>query len=167
MASPLLPYANSAIVIASTGAVSTVDGRITATAGNRYLIKAFLKRQQSTGTESGGTKTPLRGQAGNILPGASGEYFLYRGYALQYATIPSTFILGATSEANLQYTKIQEQFAWMLPSQNGQLRFGDDRILNAQIQRSSGVFGGVGIDDIIYNEIGGVEIQVTGAELEN
>jgi hypothetical protein len=167
MSSPLLPYANSAIVIASTGAVSTVDGRITATAGNRYLIKAFLKRQQSTGTESGGTKTPLRGQAGNILPGASGEYFLYRGYALQYATIPSTFVLGTTSESNLQYTKIQEQFAWMLPGQNGQLRFGDDRILNAQIQRSSGVFGGVGIDDIIYNEIGGVEIQVTGAELEN
>ncbi len=167
MASPLLPYANSAIVIASTGAVSTVDGRITAVAGNRYLIKAFLKRQQSTGTESGGTKTPLRGQAGNILPGASGEYFLYRGYALQYATIPSTFVLGTTSESNLQYTKIQEQFAWMLPGQNGQLRFGDDRILNAQIQRSSGVFGGVGIDDIIYNEIGGVEIQVTGGELEN
>jgi hypothetical protein len=53
----------------------------------------------------------------------------------------------------------------MLPGQNGQLRFGDDRILNAQIQRSSGVFGGVGIDDIIYNEIGGVEIQVTGAEI--
>jgi hypothetical protein len=167
MASPLLPYANSAIVIASTGAVSTVDGRITATAGNRYLIKAFLKREQSTGTETGGTKTPLRGQSGNVLPGASGEYFLYRGYALQYATVPSTFILGTTSEANLQYTKIQEQFAWMLPGQNGQLRFGDDRILNAQIQRSSGVFGGVGIDDIIYNEIGGVQIQVTGAELEN
>ena len=167
MSSPLLPYANSAIVIASTGAVGTVDGRITATAGNRYLIKAFLKREQSTGTETGGTKTPLRGQAGNILPGASGEYFLYRGYALQYATIPSTFVLGTTSESNLQYTKIQEQFAWMLPGQNGQLRLGDDRILNAQIQRSSGVFGGVGIDDIIYNEIGGVQIQVTGAELEN
>ena len=167
MASPLLPYANSAIVIASTGAVSTVDGRITATAGNRYLIKAFLKREQSTGTETGGTKTPLRGQSGNTLPGASGEYFLYRGYALQYATIPSTFVLGTTSESNLQYTKIQEQFAWMLPGQNGQLRFGDDRILNAQIQRSSGVFGGVGIDDIIYSEIGGVEIQITGAELED
>jgi hypothetical protein len=166
MSSPLLPYANSAIVIASTGAVSTVDGRITATAGNRYLIKAFLKREQSTGTETGGTKTPLRSQSGTVLPGASGEYFLYRGYALQYATVPSTFVLGTTSEANLQYTKIQEQFAWMLPGQNGQLRFGNDRILNAQIQRSSGVFGGVGIDDIIYNEIGGVQIQVTGAELQ-
>ena len=167
MASPLLPYANSAIVISSTGAVSAVDGRITAVAGSRYLIKAFLKREQSTGTESGSTKTPLRGQAGTLLPGASGEYFLYRGYALQYATLSSNFVLGTTSETDLQYTDIQQQFTWMLPGQSGQLRFGDDRILNAQIQRSSGVFGGVGIDDIIYNEIGGVEIQVTGAELQN
>jgi hypothetical protein len=167
MASPLLPYANSAIVIASTGAVSNVDGRITAVAGSRYLIKAFLKREQSTGTESGGTKTPLRAQSGTVLPGASGEYFLYRGYALQYATIPSNFVLGTTSEANLTYTDIQQQFTWMLPGQNGQLRFGDDRILNAQIQRSSGVFGGQGIDEIIYSEIGGVQIQVTGAELQN
>jgi hypothetical protein len=167
MTSPLLPYANSAIVIASTGAVSNVDGRITAVAGSRYLIKAFLKREQSTGTESGGTKTPLRAQSGTVLPGASGEYFLYRGYALQYATIPSNFVLGTTSEANLTYTDIQQQFTWMLPGQNGQLRFGDDRILNAQIQRSSGVFGGQGIDEIIYSEIGGVQIQVTGAELQD
>ena len=167
MASPLLPYANSAIVIASTGAVSNVDGRITAAAGNRYLVKAFLKREQSTGTETGGTKTPLRGQVGNILPGASGEYFLYRGYALQYATVASNFVLGTSSETNLVYADIQQQFAWMLPGQNGQLRFGDDRILNAQIQRSSGVFGGQGIDEIIYSEIGGVQIQVTGGELQD
>jgi hypothetical protein len=167
MTSPLLPYANSAILIASSGAVTVVDGRLTAAAGNRYLIKAFLKREQSTGTETGGTKTPLRGQAGSVLPGASGEYFLYRGYALEYAIVPSTFALGTTSESNLQYSKIQEQFPWMLPGQNGQLRFGDDRILNAQIQRSSGVFGGLGIDEIIYSEIGGVQIQVTGGELEN
>ena len=84
---------------------------------------------------------------------------------MQYAIVPSAFVLGTTSESNLQYSRVQEQFSWMLPGQNGQLRFGDDRILNAQIQRSSGVFGGVGIDDIIYNEIGGVEIQVTGAEI--
>ena len=167
MASPLLPYANSAILIASSGIVSVTDGRISAAAGSYYLIKAFLKREQSTGTETGGTKTPLRGQVGTVLPGASGEYFLYRGYALQYAIVPSTFVLGTTSESNLQYNRIQEQFSWMLPGQNGQLRFGDDRILNAQMQRSSGVFGGRGIDDIIYNEIGGVQIQVTGGELEN
>ena len=37
----------------------------------------------------------------------------------------------------------------------------------AKIQRSSGVFGGQGIDQIIYGEMGGVEIQMTGAELQN
>ncbi len=167
MTSPLLPYANSAILIASSGIVDVTNGRITSTPGSYYLIKAFLKRQQSTGTETGGTKTPLRGQAGEILPGASGEYFLYRGYALQYAVVPSTFVLGTSSESNLSYEIVQEQFSWMLPGQNGQLRFGRDRILNAQIQRSSGVYGGIGIDDIIYSEIGGVEIQVTGGEVQN
>jgi len=167
MTSPLLPYANSAILIASSGIVDVTNGRITATPGTYYLVKAFLKRQQSTGTETGGTKAPLRGQAGAILPGASGEYFLYRGYALQYAIVPSTFVLGSSSESNLSYEIVQEQFSWMLPGQNGQLRFGRDRILNAQIQRSSGAYGGIGIDDIIYSEIGGVEIQVTGGEVQN
>lgn len=167
MTSPLLPYANSAILITSGGAVTVVDGRITAAVGNRYLIKAFLKREQSTNTETGGIKVPLRGKMGSVLPGAAGEYFLYRGYALEYAVVPSTFVLGTSSEANLQYEKIQQQFAWNLPGQEGQLRFGNDKIMTAQIQRSSGVFGGVGIDDIIYNEIGGVELQVTGGEVQN
>jgi hypothetical protein len=37
----------------------------------------------------------------------------------------------------------------------------------AKIQRSSGVFGGQGIDEIIYKEIAGVELQLTGTELQN
>jgi hypothetical protein len=37
----------------------------------------------------------------------------------------------------------------------------------AKIQRSSGVFGGTGIDEIVYREIGGVQIQITGGELQN
>jgi hypothetical protein len=167
MASPLLPYANSAILIESEGTVAVTDGRIAATAGTRYLIKAFLKREQSTGTETGGTKTPLRSQTGEMLPGGSGEFYLYRGYALQYATVPTTFVLGTSSESSLVYTTIQQQYKWMLPGQNVSLRFGRDRILNAQIERSSGTYGGIGIDNIIYSEIGGVEIQITGAELMN
>lgn len=167
MTSPLLPYANSAILIESEGSIAVTDGRIAAAAGTRYLIKAFLKREQSSGTETGGTKTPLRAQAGNVLPGGSGEFFLYRGYALQYAIVPATFVLGTSSESSLVYTTIQQQYKWMLPGQKASLRFGKDRILNAQIERSSGTYGGIGIDSIIYSEIGGVEIQVTGGELQN
>jgi hypothetical protein len=37
----------------------------------------------------------------------------------------------------------------------------------ARIQRSSGVFGGQGIDSIIYQQISGVEIQITGGEVQN
>ena len=37
----------------------------------------------------------------------------------------------------------------------------------AKIQRSSGQYGGQGIDQIIYKEIGGVEIQITGGEVQN
>lgn len=167
MVSPLLPYANSAILVESEGVVQVTNGRIAATAGARYLIKAFLKREQSSGTETGGTKTPLTSQSGEILPGGSGEHYLYRGYALQYTIVPAGFELGVSSESSLSYSTIQEQFKWMLPGQSGKLRFGKDRILNAQIERSSGTYGGIGIDDIIYNEIGGVEIQITGSELMN
>lgn len=167
MASPLLPYANSAILIESEGAIAVTDGRITTASGTRYLIRAFLKREQSDGTEAGGTKVPLRSQVGKVLPGGSGEFYLYRGYALQYAVVPPAFVLGSSSESSLAYATIQEQYNWMLPGQRASLRFGRDRILNAQIERSSGTYGGIGIDDIIYYEIGGVQIQVTGGELQN
>lgn len=167
MASPLLPYANSAILIESEGAIAVANGRIAAADGTRYLIKAFLKREQSDGVETGGTKTPLRGQSGKILPGGSGEFYLYRGYALQYAVVPPAFVLGSSPESSLAYTTIQQQYNWMLPGQKASLRFGRDRVLNAQIERSSGTYGGIGIDDIIYYEIGGVQIQITGGELQN
>jgi hypothetical protein len=165
MTSPLLPYANSAILIRSQGAVTVANGRISSAAGPYYLIKAFLKREQSTGTETGATKVPLRANSGDSMPGGSGEFFLYRGYALQYAVVPSTFILGSSSELGLVYQNISRQYNWMAPGQVGSLRFGDDRLMRAQIERSSGVYGGIGIDNIIYSEIGGVEIQVIGGEL--
>jgi hypothetical protein len=165
--SPLLPYANSSILVDSQGVSTVVNGRIVTEPGNRYLIKAFLKRQQSSDTETGATKMPTQFKEGRTLPGVSGEYYLYRGYALQYAIVPSGFIIGETSESSLAYSKIQQQFAWMLPGQTCQLRFGKERISRGEIQRSSGRFGGSGIDNIVYYEIGGVELQITGAELLN
>jgi hypothetical protein len=39
--------------------------------------------------------------------------------------------------------------------------------MQAIVQRSSGVFGGDGIDEIIYPAIGGVEIQLTGSDIQN
>jgi hypothetical protein len=167
MASPLLPYANSAILIESQGSVTVENGRIASASGPRYLIKAFLKREQSSGTDTGSTKIPLRSQVGDVLPGASGDSYLYSGYALQYAIVPPTFVLGTSNESGLAYQNIQEQFPWALPGQTAKMRFGNDPIMTAHLERSSGVYGGVGIDDIIYYEIGGVSIKLVGAEITN
>ncbi len=167
MASPLLPYANSRILIHSEGGVEVAGGRIEATAGPIYLIRAFLAREQSTGTETGGVKVPSKRERGVILPGGSGESFLYRGYALQYAVVSSTFVLGESSESGLLFNDIQQQLKWMLPGTGGLMKFGNDPVMTANIERSSGNYGGQGIDQIIYEEIGGVQIQLTGGDLQN
>jgi hypothetical protein len=39
--------------------------------------------------------------------------------------------------------------------------------MKANIERFSGVFGGTGIDQILYKELGGVQIQLTGAEVQD
>jgi hypothetical protein len=143
------------------------NGRAVAAVGTRYLVKAFLKRAQSTGTETGGVKVPLTGQRGQLLPGASGERYLYRGYALQYATVSSTFVLGSSSEDALTWTNIDSQPSWLKPASNSTCLIGNDPIFNGKIERSSGLFGGLGIDEIIYDEMGGIPLIVSGGELQN
>jgi hypothetical protein len=46
-------------------------------------------------------------------------------------------------------------------------QFGNDPQLISRVQRSSGIFGGIGIDEIIYKEIAGVQLQLTGGEVQN
>lgn len=167
MSSPLLPFANATMLIKTRSSVEVIDGRIVSAEGLFYLVKAFLKRAESKGTETGSTKIPLKTQAGSVLPGASGDSFLYRGYALEYAVAPSTFELGVNSDSGLKYSTIKSQYSWMLPGQMLQLKMGEERILNGLIERSTGVFGGGKIDKIIQKEIGGMAIQITGGELIN
>ena len=79
-----------------------------------------------------------------------------------------TFDLASSSEAGLVFTQVTTQYEWLATGTECQFRFGQDPIMPAaKIQRSSGQYGGQGIDQIIYKEIGGVEIQITGAELQN
>lgn len=168
MASPLLPYANSFVLVTGEGVVSVVDGRIEAVPGVRYLVKAFMSRAQYTGVSSGSKKIPLESQLdGRMMPGASGDQFYYRGYALQYATVPDTFNLESSSTNGLSYSTVNEQYSWLKPGISVQFKFGNDPILFGQIERSSGVYGGLGIDKIIYKEVVGVQLQITGGELQN
>lgn len=100
------------------------------------------------------------------MPGASGDSFYYRGYALQYATVTDQD-WETDPLTDFTWTQMSDQPDWMSTGQEVPFSFGDDPLLIATIQRSSGVFGGQGIDEIIYSEIQGVELQLTGAELQN
>jgi hypothetical protein len=168
MASPLLSIANSLILVTSQGVPTVTNGRITAAVGTKYLVNAYMKRAQYGGVSSGSKKVPLYSElGGNMMPGASGDQFYYRGYALQYGVVSSTFELGVTSTSGISWSTVTAQNKWLLPSIEVQFQFGNDPILRARVERSSGVFGGQGIDEIIYSEIGGVELQLTGNELQN
>jgi len=169
MASPLLPYENARVLVPNQGAVSLVGGRWVEAPGNYYLVKCFLKRSQYSGVSSGSKLVPIPSQLdGEMLPGASGDQFYYRGYALEWVEVPSNWDLETSDESALVFQQVVTQYTWLSTGTECQLRVGQDPIMPAaKIQRSSGVFGGQGIDEIIYQQIGGVELQLTGSELQN
>ena len=138
-------------------------------AGDSYLVKMFIKRAQYTGTTSGSKRLPLESQLnGEMLPGASGDSFYYRGYALEWAAVADTWDLELSDESGLSFQQVTTQYSWLVPDTECKFRFGQDPVMNtARIQRSSGVFGGEGIDAIVYKEIGGVQIQITGGEIQS
>ena len=167
--SPLLPYQNARLLVPSQGDVSIVNGRWEEAPGDYYLARLFVKRMQYAGVSSGSKLLPIPSQLdGEMLPGASGDQFYYRGYVLDFAVVPSDWDLVTSSESALTWTQAVTQYTWMATGTECQFRFGQDPILPAsKIQRSSGIFGGQGIDEIIYKEIGGVEVQITGGEIQN
>ena len=94
MASPLAPYINGRLLVPGQGAVTNVDGRWVEAAGDSYLVKVFIKRAQYSGVSSGSKPIPLASQLdGEMMPGASGDQFYYRGYALEWTNVPSTWDL--------------------------------------------------------------------------
>ena len=169
MASPLLAYQNGRLLVPDEGTVTQVNGRWVTSTANAYLVKLFIKRAQYNGVSSGSKQIALESQLnGEMLPGASGDQFYYRGYALEYVQVPGDWDLETSSEAGLTWAEVTTQFTWLATGTECSFRFGQDPIMPAaKIQRSSGVFGGQGIDEIIYNEIGGVQIQITGGEVQN
>ena len=149
--------------------MTVTDGRIMNNIDvTRILVACFLKRAQYSGVTTGSKKVPLESQLnGEMLPGASGDQFLYRGYALQYIKLNDTidWLLGYKNYNG--WSQVTKQYDFLKTGTQVEFKFGDDPILRGKIERSSGVYGGVGIDQIIYSEIGGVELQITGGELQN
>ncbi len=166
--SPLLPYQNARLLVPSQGDVSLVNGRWVEAAGDSYLVRLFVKRMQYAGVSSGSKLLPIPSQLdGEMMPGASGDQFYYRGYGLDYSLVSSDWDLSSSDESALTWDQVLTQYSWLATGTECEFRFGQDPIMPAsKIQRSSGIFGGQGIDQIIYKEIGGVEIQVTGGEVQ-
>ena len=164
MPSPLLAYYNGRIKATTQGTVSIVNGRPVATGGTSYVVKCYIKRMQYTGVTSGSKPLPLESQLeGRMLPGASGDQFYYRGFALQKAALGGADWLGDLS--GLTFTDITAQESFLLPGNEVEFKFGNDPEMFATVQRSSGQFGGDGIDEILYPALGGVEIQLTASEV--
>lgn len=168
MASPLAPYINSRVLAVAEGAVSLVNGRYQAAQGDTYLIRCFMKRAQYTGVSSGSKKIPLESQLdGEMMPGASGDQFYYRGYALEYSIVSQTWNPEVDDESLVVFVPVTSQLEVLLPNMEVRFFFGDEKETLSRVQRSTGVFGGQGIDQIIYSEIGGVELQLTAGEVQN
>lgn len=169
MASPLAPYINALVVFQGQGTVTISDGRLVAAAAPQYLVRAFLKRAQYSGVSSGSKKLPLESQLdGRMMPGASGDSFYYRGYALEFASEPAgTFDINDPDISGYTFAQVTGQYLWMSAGQEVDLLFGNEKPMIGKIERSDGTYGGQGIDTILYQEIGGVEIQITGGELQN
>lgn len=167
MSSPLLPFANALVRVQSKGAVTKVNGRLQEAAGAVYLYRCFLKRVQYTGVASGSVKQPLPSQLdGTMMPGASGDQFYYRGFYLQKATIASDFNWRG-SLSGVTWTDVTTDDAAIRPGTVVDFALGNTDTMKAEVQRNTGVFGGLGIDQILYDEIGGVQLQLTGAEIQN
>jgi len=167
MASPLLEYANARVLAVLDDDIEVVDGRLQATTSTEYVVICFMKRTQYTGVSSGGKRIPLESQlGGQMMPGASGDAFYYRGYALQYAEV-TTQDWQTDELSDFTWTTMTTQPTWMQPGREVSFKFGDDELMVGQIERSSGEYGGQGMDDILYAEIEGVQLQITGAEYLN
>lgn len=166
MASPLLEFANARVLLKAEGAISLIDGRFVAADGGSKLVACYMKRAQYSGVSSGSRKIPLDSQLdGRMMPGGQGDQFYYRGYALKFANVAGGFELG-DDETGLTWFPVVSQPDWMPPGVVVQFMFGNETFMDAAtVERSSGVYGGAGIDEIIYKEIGGLPLQITATEL--
>lgn len=167
--SPLKPYANAFVLAKSKRVATLSEGRWSYADGNGYLVRCFMKRQQYTGVSSGSKRIPIPSQLdGEMLPGASGDSYYYRGFALEFASVPSDYDFKTLNLTGLSFDIIDTQPYWLSTGTSVRFRFGEDKIMeDARVERSSGKFGGDGIDKIVYEQIGGVELQLTGGELQN
>jgi len=169
MTSPLLDYANGWLLTASRGVPSVVSGRVVASAGTYYLVHAYLKRQDSAGTSTGADYLPLQSGGGIELDGGSGQIYLYRGYALRYAVVSSSYDLNVLSLTGLTFVDFNFTATpqWMSAGTTGSHRQGNEKPCFYSMQSSTGKFGNDAIDELINVNIGGIPIVIRSGQVLN
>jgi hypothetical protein len=169
MTSPLLPYANGYLLIAQQGTPSVVQGRITQTPGTNYLVQCYLKRQDSAGTSTGADYMPLQSGSSNGLTGAGGQIYLYRGYALRYASVGSSYNLDTLSLSGLTFAEfnVTNVPSWLRAGIEARHRQGAEKSAYCIIETASGKFGNDAIDDLINENIGGIPLVIRSGQVLN
>lgn len=162
MTSPLLPYYNALLAVTSEGTPSIEDGRVITASGTTYVVQCYLTRQQSTGTSSGADYLPTQATPGDVLPGVSGVVYLYAGYALRYGE--GSLEALPTSWTELPGTEIP---SWLTTGIMCQHKQGNEQVKHCMIERTSGKYGNIGIDQIINQEIGGIPLLVRSGDVLN
>lgn len=163
---PLLELANSSIYISgSSNAPEVIDGRYVNTGnGYGYLISCYCTRTQAPSSSS---MLGVYRENGPKLMGVDVMKFLYRGYCLRYASVSSNFEHGISNETNLVYNDV---IGWsqfnniVLRNIKCSFRLGPQVINDSYIEIVGGVYGSVGIDQIIYQELRGIPITLRGTQ---
>ena len=165
MSSPLLPYANAYLLFSLDGAPTLVNGRYVATPEATYVVEAYLTRQDSTGVTTGADYIPTQVSPGDTLPGASGVVYLYRGYALRYASVEAGYDpSGAPQDTSLVWSDATN-VTWLKPGLTGLHAHGGEPLKRTKIERATGKYGGVAIDQIVRINISGVPIIIRSGDV--
>lgn len=167
MASPLLPYANAFLLITASGNPQVVNGRFTAAAGKKYLVRCYLTRQDSTGTTTGADYLPGQSAPGDVLPGVSGDVYLYRGYGLGYIEVANDFNLAVGPMPTTGWLDLRSDAvpAWLVMGVSGQHRQGNEKVKYMKVERCTGKFGGGAIDFQVSVYIGGIPLIIRSGDV--
>lgn len=169
MASPLLPYANGLLLIKVSGAPSISGGRVISSAGSWRVVQCYLKKQQSTGTSTGGDYV-LSQTASNLRTGSAGGFvYLYRGYALKYATLTTEPNFATLDQSTLTFVDVDavNGESWLVTGSSGQHRQGTEKPAYFDFESVGGKFGSAGIDEIIGSSVGGLPIVIRSGQVLN
>jgi hypothetical protein len=169
MTSPLLPYANSYLLLQSTGAPAVLSGRIIAGPNGYFVVQCYLTRQDSTGTSTGADYLPTQTSPGSGFPGTSGDVYLYRGYALRYTPVTAQYTLADPLPASTVWTNLlsTNKPVWLAPGISGKHLQGNEDIKYTVVERPTGKYGGIAIDEIVSTNIGGIPITVRSGDQLN